>query len=128
TGQNARHQVVVAWAPDQMRSKRHGGKVRAVGLEDVSFGDRLASRIMGVMAGRIWDRLVDAGHVVTVEHHAGRGGVDEPADALVAAGADDVARADDVGAVVVEPAAAKSCPGGDVKDDVASGAGTEESA
>ena len=113
------HQVIVARSPDQMRPQRHSGQVRTIGLQYQLFGLGLGLRIMGLKVSRIGSRLIDAGHVSPIKDHAGRTGVDQPADAVLAAGQDHVERALDVDPLVGFQSAPDSCLGGDVEDDVA---------
>ncbi|MBI2205500.1 MAG: hypothetical protein HYU41_16760 [Candidatus Rokubacteria bacterium] len=96
---DARNQVVVAGAPDEVRPERRGQEVAAVRGDDGALGHGLRRRVARAVVLRIGQRLVGVFQVAPGEDDAGRARVHEPLNAARAAGVDDVARADDVRAV-----------------------------
>ena len=103
----ARQDLLVARAPDQARTQGDRGQVRPIGGEHRLLGDGLGFgigrleilAIGNIVGGAAFDRMGGA------MGHAGRGGVDQLADAVDAAGIEHVLRADDIGRVIAFVAA-----------------------
>ena len=102
-----RQDLVVARAPDQARAQGDGREAGIVGRQHRFLGDGLGGRVRCLevfavghgLGGAAFDRMGRA------MGDAGRGGVDQPADAVCAAGLQHVLRADHVGLVITVVAA-----------------------
>ena len=86
----ARQQLVVADAPDQPRAQRDRGQRGIVGGEHGFLGDQLGRRIRRLQVFAVGHRVGGAAfdRMRGAMGDAGRGGVDQPADAVRAAGID----------------------------------------
>lgn len=121
------HEVGIPRAPDQMRPQGQRAQRRAVGRQDRLLPQRLGRRVVRMLCRRIRGRLVHAFHRPTVEDHARGTGVDQPVHALFPAGCENVPGAAHVGFVIRRVATPDAGLGGDVKHDVAPGAGRADS-
>lgn len=90
----------IAWAPDQMRSKRHGRETVAVGLDHEAFGCGFSGQVRRQIFFGKGFLLVSVANVASAESDAGRARIHEPDDAIAQACLDDVARTGDIGCMV----------------------------
>ena len=127
-GEDARDEVRIASAPDEVRTQ--GGDAEAggvVGGEDSLLGEGLGVRVGAGEFLAVGEGFVGAGVALAVEDDAGGAGVNEAGDGVAAAGGEDVLGAEDVGAEVGIPRAPDAGFGGDVKHGVAAGDGAVNS-
>ena len=101
---------------------------RAVGGQHRLLGQRLGRRVVRMMPPGVGDRLVGPFHRPAVEDHTRGTGVDQPGHALFAAAREDVLGATHVGFVERRVATPDAGLGGDVKHDIAPGAGLRDRA
>ena len=87
-GDQRRHQVAVAGAPDQVRAQRRGGQRAVVGRQHRLLRQGLGPRIGRVVVVGIGYRLIDAAQVAAGEHHARRAGEHQPLHPVGAAAGD----------------------------------------
>ena len=124
TSEDAGDEVRITGAPDEVGAQGGGAEGgEGVGGEDGLLGKGLG---VGVVAGEVsavGEGFVSAGVALAVEDDTGGAGVNEAGDAMLAAGGEDVLRAEDVGTEVGIPRAPDAGFGGDVKDGFATGDG-----
>ena len=123
--EDARHEVRIADAPDQMRAKGYGAEFFGVGGEDFAFGDGLGEWIRTWAGGGEREGFVGVGEVAAVVDDAGRAGVDKVSHAMAAGAFEEGACAQDVDTEEIVVAAPHADFGGNVEDglDVFAGGG-----
>lgn len=114
--EDARHEVRIAHAPDEMRTERDGAERSGVGGEDFAFGDGFGEWIRTWAGGREREGFVGVGQVAAVVDDAGCAGVDEIFHAMAAGAFEERACAQDVDTEEVVVAAPDADFGGDVED------------
>ncbi len=115
-----RQDLLVARPPDQPRAQRDRREARTVGSEHGFLGDGLGGRVRRLEILAVRDGLGGAAcdRMGGAMGHAGRGGVDQPADAVRAAGVEHVPGADHIGLVIALVAAPRAGLRGVVEDRV----------
>jgi hypothetical protein len=119
--ENARQQVRIAGAPDEVRAQRDGRELRRVGGQHALLGQRLGLRVGRAEMRGIRRGLVDAFEITTVVDHARTRRQHELADLVQLAGGEHVAGAAHVGLVIVLDAAPRADAAGAVNDRVDAG-------
>ena len=123
SGQQARHEVRVAHAPDEMGTQSHRAELRRIRGQHVALGEGLGQRVWARAGGRERQRLVHPGEVASVVDDARRARVDEATHAVLAATLDDCPSAKHVGAEEIVVAAPHADFGGGVENRLDAGAG-----
>ena len=96
-GDDPRDEVVVARPPDQVRAQRDRGELRPVARPAPRARPRLGLRVGGIEVFGYGTDSSPPSMSPAVVNHARRPGVDQPADAVLPAGGDDVLGPVDVG-------------------------------
>ncbi len=115
----ARHQMRIAGAEDQMRPQSHGGQRAVVGCEHEAFGLCLAGRIRRQEARSVGQVIGCPAMIGAVEGHAGGAGEDQLLHAAASGRIEHALRTGDIGVLERLASHGDAGLGGAVKHDLA---------